>query len=459
MSGCGRRIVFTGGTLVTMNDDLDVLQGDLLIEGARIVALGPKAAVHRKADETVDCRGRIVMPGFVQPHVHLCQTLFRGGADGLTLLEWLGQRIWPMEAAHTHESLYVSALLGAVELLRGGTTAVLDMGTVRYTDAIFEAVKKVGLRATIGKAMMDQGHNLPAGLRESTRDSLDESIALAERWHGQENGRLRYAFAPRFVLSCSDLLLEGVAVAARARGLRIHTHASENSEEVMSVRERFGDDNVSVLHELGCTGADTVLAHCVWLTAKEQRLLADTGTHVAHCPSSNLKLASGVARIPDLLEQGINVGLASDGAACSNALDIFTEMRLAGLIHAPRFGPGRPAARDVVWMATRGGARALGLDDEIGSLEVGKKSDVVVIDPRKVHAAPLDDPLDDPYGLLVYALTRHDVEHVFVDGDCRVRKGRVLGVVLARLLARARETAVRIVAPVLGTAGTGASES
>lgn len=451
MSGPGRRTVLTGGTLVTMNDAYDVVAGDLLIVDDRIVALGPKAAGSQKIDEEIDCRDRLVIPGFVQPHVHLCQTLFRGSADGLTLLEWLGQRIWPMEAAHTAESLYTSALLGAVELLRGGTTAVLDMGTVRHTDAIFEAVKKAGLRATIGKAMMDQGQNLPAGLRETTEASLEDSIALAERWHGQENGRLQYSFAPRFLLSCSDALIEGAVREARARGLRLHTHASENSEEIMSVRERFGDDNVAVLHRFGFSGEDTVLAHCVWLTAREQRLLAETGTHVAHCPSSNLKLGSGVARVPDLLQMGINLGLASDGAACSNALDMFMEMRLAGLIHAPRFGPGEPSAQSVVTMATRGGARALGLDGEIGSLEPGKKADVVVVDPRKAHAATAADAAVDPYGLLVYALGRQDVEHVFVDGECRVRRGRVLGIGVSRLVAKAAKAAAKIVGPILGS--------
>jgi cytosine/adenosine deaminase-related metal-dependent hydrolase len=440
-----KRILLRGGTLVTMNAKRHVGAGDLYLEDGVIRGIGERAQGNRRVDETIDCEGRLVIPGLIQPHVHLCQTLFRGYADDLELLDWLSQRIWPFEAAHTEESLFTSAMLGASELLRSGTTAILDMGTVHHTDAIFAAVKKVGLRATIGKAMMDAGHNLPAGLKESTEESIDESVRLADKWHGKEDGRLSYAFAPRFVLSCTEELMRRTVTIAREKGLRLHTHASENSQEVVSVREKVGADNVAFLHSLGMSGDDTVLAHCVWLTSEEQRILRETGTHVAHCPSSNLKLASGFAKIPDLLEQGINVALAADGAPCNNNLDAFMEMRLAALIHKPRFGPTAMKAETVFEMATVRGARALGLADRIGSLEEGKAADVTVVDPRQLHAAPASDP----YSLLVYALTGRDVEHVFVDGIQRVRKGRVLGVVMKKLLAAAEQQRHAIVDPLL----------
>jgi cytosine/adenosine deaminase-related metal-dependent hydrolase len=319
------------------------------------------------------------------------------------------------------------------------------MGTVRHTDAIFAAVKKVGLRATIGKAMMDAGHSLPAGLKESTASSLEESVRLADKWHGKEEGRLRYAFAPRFVLSCTEDLMRRTVKLARDKGLRLHTHASENSQEIVSVREKVGADNVAFLHALGMSGEDTVLAHCVWLTSEEQRILRETGTHVAHCPSSNLKLASGLAKVPDLLAQGINVALAADGAPCNNNLDAFMEMRLAALIHKPRFGPTAMSAETVFEMATLRGARALGLADRIGSLEEGKAADVTVVDPRQLHSVPSSDP----YSQLVYSLTGRDVEHVFVDGIQRVRKGRVLGVVMKKLFAEAERQRKAIVDPLL----------
>jgi 5-methylthioadenosine/S-adenosylhomocysteine deaminase len=440
-----KRILLRGGTLVTMNRDRHVGVGDLYLEDGVIRGLGERANGGRRADEIIDVEGRLVIPGLIQPHIHLCQTLFRGHADDLELLDWLSQRIWPFEAAHTDASLYISALLGGAELLRSGTTAILDMGTVHHTDAIFRAAKKLGLRATIGKAMMDAGQGVPAGLKETTADSIDESLRLAAKWHGAEEGRLRYAFAPRFVLSCSEELMKKTVVVAREKGLRLHTHASENSQEIVSVREKVGADNVTFLHQLGMSGDDTVLAHCVWLTSEEQRILRETGTHVAHCPSSNLKLASGFAKIPDLLEQGINVALAADGAPCNNNLDAFWEMRLAALIHKPRFGPTAMKAETVFEMATVRGARALGLADRIGSLEEGKAGDVTVVDPRQLHATPSSDP----YSLLVYSLTGRDVEHVFVDGIQRVKKGRVLGVVMKKLLDEAHAHRRAIVDPLI----------
>lgn len=439
------RTLISGGQIVTMSPERHVLEGDLLIEGDRIVDLGPKLKAGR-GGEVIDASGCIVMPGLIQPHIHLCQTLFRGRADGLELLDWLRDRIWPFEAAHDHASLYTSALLGGAELLRSGTTAILDMGTVRHTDAAFEAAKKLGLRATIGKAMMDKGQGVPAGLRETTEASLSESLALADKWHGTENGRLRYAFAPRFVLSCTEALMKGVAREARQRGLIIHTHASENQGEIAAVREAVGLDNVAYLHSIGLSGKDTVLAHCVWLTSEEQKILRETGSHVAHCPSSNLKLASGIAKVPELLRLGINVCLAADGAPCNNNLDGFLEMRLAGLIQGPRFGPTALSAETVLEMATVRGARALGLEQEIGSLEIGKKADVAIVDVDTLHTAPAEDP----YGVLVYGARGSDVVHVFVDGIQRVKNGKVLGISAGKLIASARDQAAAIAEKVLG---------
>jgi 5-methylthioadenosine/S-adenosylhomocysteine deaminase len=435
------RRLLRGGTIVTMNARREVGSGDVLIERDRILDVGDAKGATGVA-EVIDCTGCIVMPGLIQPHVHLCQTLFRGRADGLELLDWLRERIWPFEAAHTHDSLYVSALLGGAELLRSGTTAILDMGTVRHTDAIFQAAKELGLRATIGKAMMDRGQALPAGLRETTEASIAESLALAQRWHGAENGRLRYAFAPRFVLSCTEELMKATVREARQRGLGLHTHASENQGEIAAVREHFGMDNVAYLHSIGMTGSDTVLAHCVWVTSEEQKILRQSGTHVAHCPSSNLKLASGIARVPDLLRMGVNVCLAADGAPCNNNLDAFGEMRLAGLIHGPRNGPDAMPPLTVVEMATLRGARALGLESEIGSLEPGKKADVIVVRAKDLHHTPSPDP----YSLLVFCARGSDVEHVLIDGAIRVRAGQIMGLDVPTLVARADEFSRQLVA-------------
>ena len=212
-------LLLKGATVVTMDPARRILEGDVLISGGAIRAVGEvDPASGTGAVRTLDCRGKVIIPGLVQSHIHLCQTLFRGAADGYELLDWLRERIWPFEGAHTYESLRASARLGLAELIRGGTTACLDMGTVHHTDALFEAAAEAGFRLTSGKAMMDVSRGLPAGLRETTDESLAESDALLERWHGKGGGRLRYAYAPRFVLSCTEPLLQQVA--ERAAGTR-----------------------------------------------------------------------------------------------------------------------------------------------------------------------------------------------------------------------------------------------
>jgi cytosine/adenosine deaminase-related metal-dependent hydrolase len=383
----------------------------------------------------------VVIPGLIHGHLHSCQTLFRNRADGLELLDWLRQRIWPFEAAHDERSLKVSAQLTFAELIRSGATAALDMGTVRHTDVIFEVARDCGIRLTAGKAMMDSGRGVPKGLHESTRDSLDESLRLIKSWHGAAEGRLRYAYAPRFVLSCTRELLEEVARQAPALGVRVHTHASENKEECKVVRQQTGQDNVAYFHSLGLTGPHVTMAHCVWLSEEEHRILRETGTCVCHCPSSNLKLASGIAEVPEMLDNGIHVALGADGAPCNNNLDIFTEMHLAALLHKPRKGPLAMAPMRVLEMATLEGARALGLQDEIGSLEVGKRADLALVDLRGPHAVPSSE---DVVAQLVYSGQMSDVKHVVIDGRLVMRDRELLTLDLEAIAAQAVEHGKRI---------------
>ncbi|RMH43172.1 MAG: 5'-deoxyadenosine deaminase [Deltaproteobacteria bacterium] len=431
-------IIFRGGVIVTVDPQSTVTDGDVVCRDGVIVQVGGQAMPSRDDYEILDCDGCIVMPGLVQSHVHMCQTLARGRADDLELLDWLRAVVWPYEAALSERDMAAAARLACAELLRGGTTAVLDMGTVRHTDVLFEVARDAGLRATIGKAMMDAtdaGH--PRGLTESTAESLAESTRLCQQWHGAAGGRLRYAFAPRFALSCTDALLREVAVAARQFGARIHTHSSENRAEIDLVRTTRGADNVVYLRDTGLCGPDVGLAHCVWLTDEEREVLRATGTHVLHCPSSNLKLASGIAHVPEMIDDGIAVSLGADGAPCNNNLDGFVEMRLAALIHKPRVGPRAMRAAQVVRMATMGGARALGLDHAIGSLEVNKRADVIAVDATGAHVAPTDNP----YSALVYACRSTDVRHVVVDGAIVVRDRELLTLDAERTAAEARERA------------------
>ena len=306
--------------------------------------------------------------------------LFRGYADDLALLDWLKTRVWPMEAAHTPASLAAAARQAAAELLRSGTTTVLTMETVHDTDAVFEALEPMGLRAVVGKCMMDADAAVPSRLMEQTAASIDESVALAKRWHGRANGRLRAAFAPRFAVSCSRELLEAVAHLADEHQLVIHTHASENRDEIALIKSRTGLKNIDYLADTGLTTHRLCLAHCVWVDESEQALIAERDVKVLHCPGSNLKLGSGLAPVVEMRQKGISVSLGADGAACNNHLDMFEEMRLAAVLQSVRHQPGALTARDAVQMATREGARALGLQDEIGSIEVGKRADLILID-------------------------------------------------------------------------------
>src|SRR5437762_8984282 len=404
-----------------MDNSRGIVDGDVLIEDGRIKRVGRSdgRTAGRSKPTTIDCSGLIVLPGLVQAHIHLCQTLFRGLADDLSLENWLAKRIWPLEAAHTADSVHASAMLGATELLLGGTTAILDMETVRHTGAAFEALESIGIRATAGKCLMDAPSN-PAGLRESTDAALTESADLCAKWHGAAGGRLRYCFAPRFAPSCTGPLLRAVSDLAEKSGAMMHTHAAETPLELDTVRRETGHDEIAYLDSVGISGPRAALAHCVWMDKDDIAVLARQRTNIVHCPSSNLKLGSGIAPIPEMLAAGCRVGIGADGAPCNNRLDAFAEMRLAALIQKPRLGPDALPAAQALELATLGGARALGLESEIGSIEAGKCADLVVLDLDGPHAQPEDADL---ISRIVYSARAADVRHVIVDGRVVVRDG------------------------------------
>ena len=434
-------VVFRGGTILTIDPQHRVLAGDVATRDGAIVHLGGTYTPQTSDYTILDCAGCVIMPGLVQAHIHMCQTLARGRADDLELLDWLREVIWPYEASLDEKAARAAGELACAELLLGGTTAILDMGTVHQTDQIFTAAETSGLRAVIGKAMMDfEDPLIPPGLRETTRASLDESAGLIDRWHGKANDRLRYAYAPRFVLSCTDDLLREVGMQAKARGVRIHTHASENRGEVALVRERFGKDNIVVLDDLGLLGPHICIAHGVHLTPEERALLAARGAHVCTCPSSNLKLASGIAQVPEMIAAGVSVALGADGAPCNNNLDGFEELRLLALLHKPRVGPRTLPAPECVRIATLAGAAALGQADRIGSLELGKRGDVIAVDVTPMHTVPATSP----WSQIAYAAKACDVKHVAVDGNVVVRDRVLLTLDVSRVRAQASEAAARL---------------
>jgi 5-methylthioadenosine/S-adenosylhomocysteine deaminase len=439
-------LLIKGATVITLDPQQRIFAGDVLIAGGRIAALDPSApgsrqpAADQVPDQVIDARGLVLLPGFVQTHVHLCQTLFRGAADDLALIDWLKQRVWPREAAHTESSLAASARLGIAELIRGGTTCALTMETVNHTEAVFRAVEESGFRATVGKCMMDKGEGVPAALHEKTEDSIAESLDLLAGWHGRADGRIRYCFAPRFAVSCTRELLEQVARLAREHGVLVHTHASENQDEIALVERETGRRNIAYLRDVGLAAPHVVLAHCVWLDEAELDILRETGTHVAHCPSSNLKLASGLAPITEMLERGISVALGADGAPCNNRLDMFTEMRLAALLQKVRRGPQALPALTALRLATIAGARALGLGDEIGSIEVGKRADLQLLNLERLHTTPQPDLVST----IVYAAEASDVETAIIDGRIVMRERQLLTLDEPAVIAQARAEARRL---------------
>jgi cytosine/adenosine deaminase-related metal-dependent hydrolase len=433
-------VILRGCRIVTMDATRRVMDGDVVVADGRIKAVGGRRSA--KTDTKIlDCRGLVIIPGLIQAHVHLCQTLFRGLADDLPLQDWLVRRIWPLEAAHTADSVYWSAMLGAAELLLGGTTAILDMETVRHTGAAFEALETIGLRATVGKCLMD-AEAAPVALRESTDAALQEADDLRVRWHGRARDRLRWCYAPRFAPSCTGSLLRAVSDLAAQHDTQVHTHAAETPLELELVKRATGHDEIAYLDSMGIAGPRATLAHCVWVDRDGIRRLASHGTNIAHCPSSNLKLGSGIAPIAEYRRLGLRVALGADGAPCNNRLSPLTELRTAALLQALAAGPGQWPAAAALWTATRGGALALGLDHRVGSLRPGLRADVCLYD--------LDDPSLWPGGdfasRLVWAADERQLTDVLLGGRFVVRQGQPCAFDAAAVAARAVAARDRVLA-------------
>jgi 5-methylthioadenosine/S-adenosylhomocysteine deaminase len=422
------QILIKNAFIVTMNPAMDVLHGDVLIRNDKIVRVAE--TITENSAEPMDAAGFIIVPGLIQTHVHLCQALFRNRADDLSLLEWLNDKILPYENKHTTETIRMSARLGLAELIKSGTTTIMDMGTVNHQDIIFEELASSGIRAFAGKAMMD-GNHFPSPMKESTAKSIEESLRLLNKWHNYDQGRIKYAFAPRFVLSCSNELLTEAGRLAKEHGTLLHTHASENTRETQLVQKIFGMRNILVFDKLGLADGNLCLAHCIWTDEQEQELMRDKEIKVLHCPSANLKLGSGIAPVPRYLETGITVSVGADGAPCNNNMDVFQELRLASLIQKPVHGPQAMPAEETFKLATLNGAVTLGLSDEIGSIEPGKSADLTFIGHEQVHSIPFENV----YSKLIYSTPSSDVEHVMVKGKWLMKNRKLTTIDENQLLA------------------------
>ncbi len=423
------------GTVVPDSSTL-LRDGAVVVEGSDIAAVGDRADLVDRYPDHREERYDVLVPGQVGAHIHSVQSLGRGVADDTELLDWLFDYILPMEATLTADEMEVAARLGYLELIESGTTTAIDHLSVAHADRAFEAAGEMGIRGVLGKVLMDR--RSPEGLLEDTGDALAESERLVREYHGTHGGRIRYAVTPRFAVSCTEACLRGARELADAHeGVRIHTHASENRSEIATVEDDTGMRNIHWLDEVGLTGEDVVLAHCVWTDEDEREGLAETGTHVTHCPSSNMKLASGVAPVTDYLDRGINVALGNDGPPCNNTLDPFTEMRQASLLgKVDRLDPTATPAGTLFEMATINGARAAGFD-RLGRLREGWRADVVGLTTDVTRATPLHDVLSH----LVFAARASDVEFTMVDGAVLMREGEVQVADAAAIREEAQEVA------------------
>ncbi|SDY16042.1 5'-deoxyadenosine deaminase [Halobellus clavatus] len=423
------------GTVVA--DSRTVIEdGAVVVDGSRIAAVGRRADLAEQYPDRRTDAYDLLLPGFVGGHVHSVQSLGRGIADDTELLDWLFDYVLPMEASLSAEEMAVAAKLGYLELIESGTTTCIDHLSVAHADRAFEAAGELGIRGVLGKVLMDQ--RSPEGLEEEADAALAESERLIDAYHGAFDDRIRYAVTPRFAVSCTEACLRGARDLADAHdGVRIHTHASENRGEIETVEGDTGLRNIHWLDEVGLTGEDVVLAHCVWTDKSEREVLAETGTHVTHCPSSNMKLASGVAPIEDYLERGINVALGNDGAPCNNTLDPLTEMKQASLLQkVERLDPTATPARTIFEMATVNGATAAGFE-KVGALRKGWRADIIGLDTDLTRAVPLHDV----FSHLVYSAHGDDVRFTMVDGNVLQQEGEVRVVDADRIRRRGAEIA------------------
>lgn len=425
------KLLVTQATLVTVNERDDVFESaDLAIADDTIVGVGsaPEGFVP---DRVLDGRDRIVLPGLVNTHTHLSMTLMRNYADDLAFWPWLLERVKPLEDHLTPEDVRIGARLGLAELIRGGTTCFHDM--YFHLDHVADEVERCGLRARLCGALFDnsgQGETL-----------LRAALELHDQWHGKGGGRVTVGLGPHSAYLCSPGYLREILAEALHRKCGLHVHVAESEREVVESRERLGITPVQQLADLGCFAAPTVAAHAIYVDDEDRRLLRDGGVSVAHNPGSNLKLANGIAPVQELLDEGVNVGLGTDGAASNNNLNLFEEMHLAALLqkYRRRNAEALPA-REVLRMATIRGARALGLDDVIGSLEVGKRADVIMIDAAQPHLAPRHDPV----ALLVYSAQAGDVCTVLVDGRILLEDHAMRTIDEGALLAQATQQTQRL---------------
>lgn len=441
-----RTLLYNAGVVTMDAQRRQFNNGAVLVEGDRIAAVGRSSdllahVASQPATETaiVDLRGRWILPGLINTHVHTSQQLGRGLGDDVSLLTWLFERIWPYESNMTEEDSYVSTLLCGLEQIRSGVTCFAEPGG-QFVDGMGRATMELGLRGILARSTMDMGEGLPDTWHESTQETLDIQVANFERWHGKAGGRIRAWFGLRTIFNNSDDLILKTKALADRHGVGVHMHVAEIEEEVRFAEETRGATTVTHLRDLGVLDHNFLAVHSVWLTDAEVGMFAEHDVKVSHNPAAAMRVL-GFAKVPEMLAAGVCVALGTDGAPSNNRMTLIDEMWLASLIHKGRtLDPTVVPAQAVLAMVTCDAARALLWEDEIGSLEVGKKADLTVIDPDSPAMLPLHDPIAN----MVNAMHAHNVASVMVDGRWLMRDRQILAVNEQEIIGEAKARAAAI---------------
>lgn len=405
----------------------DIKKGSVLIENDKISSIGDNINSNN-ADEVINGEGKVLIPGLINTHTHQSMTLMRGLADDLPLNTWLNDHIWPTEAHLNGEHCYAGALLACVEMIKSGTTTFNDM--YFYMDDVARAVDEAGLRASLSHGMIDLGDE------DKRKKEFKESLRIIKKCHNTADGRIKVALGPHAPYTCSTELLKWVRKKADELGVRIHIHVSETEFEVEQVKESHGSRPFEYLDEIGFLGADVLAAHAVWILDSEIDIIKNSEVKISHNPVSNMKLASGVSPVTKMMDRGISVSLGTDGAASNNNLDLLEEMKIAALQQkVNNMDPMVLSVEDVFKMTTIGGATALGLQDEIGSIEPGKKADMILVNMTAPHLAPFRHPVSH----LVYSAGGADVDTVICNGRILMQERKILVLDESQVVAQAEE--------------------
>jgi 5-methylthioadenosine/S-adenosylhomocysteine deaminase len=431
-------LIVNGDYIVTMDADMTVIErGAIAVDDGVILAVGPTDAINREftARQVLDGNNRVVMPGLVNGHSHAAMTLLRGVADDLALMDWLNNYIFPAEVEFVDpEFVRIGTELACWEMIRGGTTTFVDM--YYYPDTIANVVERCGMRALISATVIDQ--RSPDA--EDAGDSINKGTAFIDRWKNRHS-RITPIFGPHANYTLNADQLRKTRDAAMELGVPISIHLSESPYEVQYSKDTYGKTSIEMFEEIGFFEGPTIAAHVVWPTEQEIPILARREVGVIHNPTSNMKIASGISPVSDMLEAGVRVGLGTDGAASNNDLDMWEEMRLAAFLQkVDRMDPQALPATTVLQMATSGGATAIGLGDRVGSLEAGKRADIIQVAFEDVHHVPTFDVISH----LVYVTDEQDVAAVIVDGKLLMNDGEFLTIDTDTVASEAAALAAKI---------------